>query len=86
MRCQALEWFTDDWRREMVENTIISTEPKHEKMNVSKENAGEKTKDAALALPGEVKRTMFEWLNHFHQEPNPHFKAKDQTQMTFTVI
>lgn len=43
------------------------------------------TKGAGLLLPEEIKRTVFEHLDSFHQEQDTHSKAMDQIISMFII-
>lgn len=50
--------------------------PKHEEMDILKKTVRRNLRRCWSYIAGENRRTMFECLTHFHQELNPHSKAK----------
>ncbi|CAH2295746.1 zinc finger MYM-type 1-like [Pelobates cultripes] len=96
VKLQGLKAFLADQRSEIVEKAICYATTTCKEMEISMERRGrvklrktmpgEKAKDAGLTLPEEMKRAMFECLDHFHHELEIRSQAIEKILSMFAVI
>ncbi|CAH2295748.1 zinc finger MYM-type 1-like [Pelobates cultripes] len=96
VKLQGLKAFLADQRSEIVEKAICYATTTCKEIEISMERRGrvklrktmpgEKAKDAGLTLPEEMKRAMFECLDHFHHELEIRSQAIEKILSMFAVI